>query len=484
MTEPSQASSAGSPALMEDLPVELVTAIDDYAQRDASIQKRIETHPPQSILLREGEVNSSLFVVLDGQYALFKVRADGTDVQVSVHGAGDLLGVNSYATRKRSFCSARALTEMRCLRLDETFLLKLPERNPGIARLIDRLIAVNLASRYRKAVRLQLELAEANQELTETRNLLIHREKLATLGQLVAGLAHELNNPVAAMLRECDHLNTTLETLLPRVFENPEWHDFLEAGRKAGALAGSVDRKILDALEHRFSGLGRGVLRRIARLPEGLRERFLKSVHQGAALSGESSAMLDAFDVGLLLHALQISAQQVNHLVEGLKRYSRPANSNPEVVNLGESISNSLIILGNLTKSHSVELQIEENLFVNARAGDLGQIWTNLIKNACEAMRDSGVLRIEAFQQGDRHIVKIIDHGSGIPAALYEKVFEINFTTKTGAEHFGLGLGLSITKSLITSLKGELAIENTVGGGATFIVTIPAGAPLVGAQKR
>jgi signal transduction histidine kinase len=117
--------------------------------------------------------------------------------------------------------------------------------------------------------------------------------------------------------------------------------------------------------------------------------------------------------------------------------------------------------------------ELAVGLTVSARATSLTQIWTNLIKNACEAMDDHGVLRVRAFRSGDHAVVEISDNGPGIPEDLRKKIFDVNFTTKTGGENFGLGLGLSITGSLVKENDGILELTDTPGGGCTFRVKFP-----------
>lgn len=456
--------------LVIDSPECLVSSIEKLAATDAGLRARIEEHAPGAVLLREGEENRSLFVVLKGQVALSKSTGIN-DSEVSRHGPGDLLGIHSYAAKKQSFCTARVMENCSCLRLDAALVQRLPEAFPRLWVLIDRLIVANLAKRYRNAVRLQLELSAANRELTETRNRLVHQEKLATLGQLVAGLAHELNNPVSSMLRAREHLGVALESLLSHL-QGPEgWRDFWEAGIQSPELTNSESRQVLSALESKHPGVPRSLLRRIASLPTGLREALVKKM--SASDPGANTVrLMEVFDTARLLRALGVGAEQVTHLVEGLKNYARPGRSGVEKVDLRESTQNAMIILSNLLRRHRVDCEVPAGICVLAKPGDLGQIWTNLIKNACEAMRENGELRIEAEKRDGFARVRVIDHGPGVPEFLRARIFEINYTTKTG-ENFGLGLGLSITTGLIAEMGGRLDLSTTPGGGATFEVTLP-----------
>jgi signal transduction histidine kinase len=183
---------------------------------------------------------------------------------------------------------------------------------------------------------------------------------------------------------------------------------------------------------------------------------------------------LTGFECAQWLHAQGLAAAQVAHLVASLKSYVRPDSAGPSRVNLAESITGVLTMLGHELKPHQLETELDPSLHVHAPPGDLWQIWTNLIQNACDALPPSGRLEITTRAKDHHQVeVAVIDHGPGVPAALRERIFDLNFTTKTGDEHFGLGLGLGITQSLVTQHGGRIWLSDTPGGGATFTVSLP-----------
>jgi signal transduction histidine kinase len=182
------------------------------------------------------------------------------------------------------------------------------------------------------------------------------------------------------------------------------------------------------------------------------------------------------FKSAQLLHTQGLAAHQVTHLVAGLKSYTRPTAAGPGRLDLAAGLTGVLTLLGHPLKPHQVTTDLAPGLFVEATPGDLFQIWTNLLQNALDALGPTpNRLEITARPVGAHEVaVSIIDHGPGVPADLRDRIFDLNFTTKTGAENFGLGIGLTLTQGLITPWGGHLTLTETPGGGATFTVTLPA----------
>ncbi len=461
------------PDHVSDPAAALADRLRHLAETEPALRLYVRDHAPGDELLREGVPNDSLYALLQGEIALFKKTAGPEPIRVSTHGPGDLLGVHSISTGRPAFTTARVLTPLRCLRLDTVALADLPASHPEFHQLLQELITANLAGRYRSAVRLQLHLAEANAELTETRNQLVHQEKMAVLGQLVAGLAHELNNPAAALARQRDHLADTLVGLFGCALP-AGWLDYWQAGETAPPAASDpAARARLEKLDTQRPALPRPLQRRLAALPEPLAAALLPP-RDAAELAPDAATRLAVFETAHLLHAQQAAAAQISHLVASLKNYARPGSAGPERVNLRANLENTLLILGSSLEHTDVSTALEPDLEVHARGGDLSQVWTNLVRNAAEAMGPGGKLEISARRLSPAEVeVCIIDHGPGIPPALRDRVFELNFTTKTGRENFGLGLGLSITRTLVAQHGGHLAVRDTPGGGATFAVRLP-----------
>ena len=442
------------------------------AETDPEMVTHLITYGPGDVLLTEGTPNDTLFVILEGDVTLYKASDDGSPpLQLSTLVAGDLLGVNSVVSRHLSFSTGRANGFLRCLELDGPTLDSLPAIHPEFHRLLQYLTTATLAARSRSSVHLQLRLAAANQELTETRNQLVHQEKMAVLGQLSAGLAHELNNPAAALIRQRDHLETAIEEWLTAGNDAGD-RDFWDAGLRAVSIGSPEARAQAQLLETAHPQLPRALLRRLAAMPADLWPRILAAATASALLPG-GDRRLAIFETSLLLQSQFVAATQICHLVAGLKNYAHPSNDKPAPVNLGESINQVLVILAHLLKHVPLETEIDASLEVLGRGGDLNQVWTNLIRNAHAAEPGSPIRVVAERVTATLAVVRIIDHGPGVPDSLRERVFDLNFTSKTGKENFGLGLGLPISQGIILTHGGRIEISKTPGGGATFSVYLP-----------
>lgn len=464
---PSGSDGEKTPAIIEN--------IASLAARSTWIASRVRSLETGEVLLREGQPNDSLFVVLEGGIELLKSGENERSYRVSAHGKGELLGVNSSATGKASFCTARALAPSTCLALSAEDLRALPNSHPSLNELIESLIVANLAGRYRSAVRLQIELQRTNERLQETRDRLVQQEKMAVLGQLVAGVAHELNNPSAALLRQAEFLESTLPAIFQssfQAFDSLPWHEFWKAGQHTAPAAAQTTSRRMEEILARQPNMPRSLARRWSAIPPQLFQ-----VAEKIRSPENRELLLQIFESAFFLHVQKIAARQIGHIVASLKNYARPGSSEPESVLLRESLENALALCGNLLRQHPLELDLSSNARVLARPGDLQQIWTNLIKNACEAMPDGLPLGIRISEhdtpEQSQVAVEIIDHGPGIPPELRDTVFELNFTTKTGAAQFGLGLGLGISSSLASQMGGTIEIRDTPGGGATLVVILP-----------
>ncbi len=465
MADPLNRNSAPAPTL--------AARLRHLAETDPDLVSHLISYEPGDVLLTEGTPNDKLFVLLQGEVTLYKANDDGSPpLALSTLVPGDLLGVNSVVTRHLSFSTGRATSMLRCLRLDGPTLDSLPDIHPEFHQLLQHLITANLADRYRSSVQLQLRLARANQELTETRNQLVLQEKMAVLGQLSAGLAHELNNPAAALLRQRDHLETTLNAWL---ISNNDSCDrpFWDAGSHAIPIGSPEARAQAEQLESDHPRLPRALLRRLAAMPAELWPQLLPTANATELLPG-GDRRLAIFETALLLNSQHVAATQICHLVTGLKDYARPTGGKTGHVNLRESINQVLVILAHLLKHIPLETEIDPDLEVYGRSGDLHQVWTNLIRNAYAA-KPGSPLEITAQRDSPHEaVVRIIDHGPGVPPSLRETVFDLNFTSKTGNENFGLGLGLPISQGIIATHGGRIEISDTPGGGATFSIYLPA----------
>lgn len=276
-----------------------------------------------------------------------------------------------------------------------------------------------------KRVTEQLERQNADLETMVARRTkeLLHSEKMASLGTLAAGVAHEINNPMGYILSNLQILK--------------EYHQQIEL--------------ILNQLL---------LLKNEARLPEELINfdwRELEYINQ---------------DLQPLINASIDGGIKVSNIVTGLKGFAHPSDRTKEPTNLYEIIQAAVNITHNEIKHRSeLELACDNDLLINANSSELTQVFVNLLINASQAIIKDGKIKITSETVDDYVIIGVSDNGVGIPQDTLNHLFEPFFTTKKVGQ--GTGLGLSISLGIIENHKGSITVESTEGVGTSFFIKLP-----------
>lgn len=332
-----------------------------------------------------------------------------------------------------------------------------------------------------------LEVAYLNQEV-----MLRQSEKLATLGTLTAGIAHELNNPAAATRRAADQLRdafahledahlrlgtvtlTSTGQALLRSLEQqgreravrPGDLDVLARSDREAAVEEWLDeRGIADPWRLAPSLVGQGLD------PSALTQ--LATALQGEALNAVLAWAASVFSVYTLLHEVGQGSARVAEVVGALKSYSHLGQAPVQTVDLHEGLDNTLVILrGKLKTGINVRRDYGADVpQVTAYGSELNQVWTNLLDNAAEAMGGKGEITIRTRRHGDWAVVEIQDNGPGIPEEIQPKIFDPFFTTKAPGK--GTGLGLSTSYAIVTQKHlGEFRVASRPGF-TCFTVKLP-----------
>ncbi len=462
----------------------LLAALREEAQKSGHWRGKIQHHAAGDVLLHEHDRNDTLHVILSGAVELRKFSTDGDGVTVDLLEPGSLLGLISVSTGEPVMTTARAVKDVELLIIGRDELDSLGESDPAMKSVIDPLIIRNLAERYRRLVGSNLEihrlaqalksektqLAETISDLNTTRMALISREKMATLGQLVAGVAHELNNPAASMQHSLEALASSLRTTLQQV--DPAWANIFDAGLSRQKIDSTRQRERMENLVSEHPEIPRPVIRKLSHMPVEDCDQLLESAAND--LPALESA-LEIFESGNAVRGIRVAADRIVRLVKSLKSHSRDGRDEWETADVAEGIRDTLIVLAKPLRGISVETHLEGLPHIRCRPGALNQVWTNLVVNAAQAMNGNGTLRITAQSNDGTLSVRIEDSGPGIAPEHMLNLFTTNFTTKSGPASFGLGLGLSIAQEIVSQHNGTISAgqANADLGGAAFEVTLP-----------
>jgi signal transduction histidine kinase len=397
------------------------------------------------LLIVEGDEADALYVVLDGELEVTK-RSGTSDIPLARVGPGALQGEIAALEGGRRLASVRAVTAAEVLRIPVEAVRALLSAGPDVALAVIRTAVGRLRS---------LEAA------------LREQEKLAALGTLAAGLAHELNNPAAAALRSV----SALERAVAAAEANPRPTPPPRPPADAAAPRSALERADRIAAIERLTGSSEAAsaLVEAGWTPESL-----------AGVPAETLPWLAAdASVHQVLGELELAISRISEIVTAVKGYAYLDQAPVQRVDVREGLEQTLVILRHRLRDVEVRRQIADDLpEIEAYGSELNQVWTNLIDNAIDAMDGRGTLTVRAEPEpGPEGVgvrVTIADSGSGIPADVRPRLFEPFFTTKEPGR--GTGLGLHISHGVIARHGGRIEVESRPGD-TRFVVSLP---PTVG----
>ncbi len=470
------------------------TDLSDDEVEDAMIEEidRALNHPERvvypagTILLEEDQTVDGIRIVMDGRVRLFR-HVEGHDVIFHSRTAGRIVGLSAMALRRPAAFTAQAVTELTAIPVSFDQLDTALQRSPTLSvHLVDVLVR-SLARRNLRTVEQRVhidrlarelaverdQLANALARLEQAQTRLIESEKMATLGQLVAGVAHELNNPVAAIERGVDFLTEDVEQLSAAHPLSEVVLASLDRARNQAPLSTRQERDLWrdlgaelgdDSLAERLVGLGLRTPQDAGRLLDGLSP-------------GERDALLSEMEIyhrlGTSLRNVRSSAGRIASHVKSLRSYARADREKRTDVSIEEGLDESLMLLNH--KLGEIELARAYGSVppMIGYAGELNQVWTNLLSNAIQAMAGRGTLTVGTSAPDPSHVqATITDTGPGIAQDDLSRIFDLHFTTKEGRVEFGLGLGLTITRDIVERHHGVIDVDSRPGR-TSFRVTMP-----------
>lgn len=421
------------------------------------------TLDPDTVVVAEGAKGDAVFVVVEGELSVSK-RAGDRDVSLSVCKSGEMIGELSVLQDLAVSATVRTVKTTRLLRLPGDGFLSLLD-DPAIARRLLHVVATRLAN---------------------TQAQLQQSEKLASLGTIAAGIAHELNNPAAALARATSNLSELLA----------RWEDLTltVAAESSGELARLHAVRTAQEPAHTLDPLSRGD--REDELADWLQAQGVAKPYElasGLVSAGFTSTTLadlfgpipaDAvahaaewFAVGAaitdLVSHVRDAAARISAVVKDVKGYSHLDQAARGPVQLAQQLHDTLALLSHKTpKGITVVRNFDPATpTVDGSAAELNQVWTNLIDNAIDAMGESGTLTLTTRGEGGFAVVEVSDDGSGIPDHVIEKIFDPFVTTKPVGS--GTGLGLYLARDIVMrGHSGDLSVHSSPAG-TTFTVRLP-----------
>ena len=418
------------------------------------------------VVFRQDDTSDAMFVIIEG---VLQARGElGGETVVFPLQSGSVTGLLPFSRMKQYTVGLKVLSDAKILRFAAAQFPELVQKMPELTQ---RLVGL-MSDRIRETTRREQQ-----------------RDRLASLGKLSAGLAHELNNPASAAKRATSQLREVLTKIRDASHELGS-RDLTAAQRAEIEKLETAfvqmnepppEPLALSDLEEQIDSLlrshGQSDLWQLAAdlarknvKPEALESLFatLDAETARAALVRIAASV----EVATLLNEIESGTSRISDLVRAIKEYTYMDQTPLQNVDIVKSLETTLTILNHKLK-HGVTVERDYQkipLLVNSFGSELNQVWTNIIDNAIDAMHGEGKLKIRTYRDDDCVVVAITDNGPGIPADVKAHIFEPFFTTKGVGQ--GTGLGLDTAQRIVKKHRGNIQV-NSVPGQTCFEVWLP-----------
>ena len=410
-------------------------------------------------LVAEGEKSCYFYALIEGEVRITRTY-DRQTVLLKVSKPGNYFGEIMLLLNTPSLSEVRVTKAARLFRLDEAGFWRMMTECQSIGR--------------------EVFMAAATR-LRNVEGYTQQREKLASLGTMAAGLAHELNNPAAAASRAAAHLGEIANKAqailcrLSRSLEPESWQHLLNAELNATGTILEPPRLDHLARSDREDAVAQWLQDRGVESAWDLAPTFVTAGLDTETLGkvvgclpekiqADALAWFEArLGIRLLVNQVEQSTGRISELVKAIKSYTYMDQAPFQEIDIHEGIENTLTMLKYKLRNVTVEREFDRTIpRITAHGSELNQVWTNLIDNAIDAVNGSGKICVGTCRDFDHIVVEIVDNGVGIPPDVQSRMFEPFFTTKGVGS--GTGLGLVISNSIVANRHGgEIEFESKPG---------------------
>jgi C4-dicarboxylate-specific signal transduction histidine kinase len=445
----------------------LVETVDIRWLREAyfsDLEKRIHLKAGETLLEPETH-NQRLYLILKGSLVGCIEDESGESFEIFRSTTGMFVGVYSYFSHShRSYSTVRAEMDSVLAYLEPDTPAVKDEQGRTFA---EHFLPVIVNEIYIRQLFAQ-KVSQANQIAMKH---LYQAEKMATLGQLAAGLAHELNNAIGVIQRKTDWLASRLKVYLQEKDTRNMFPYFQRGFQKGQWLSSAEIRQRKRGLEKQLN-LAPALAKKLAKA--GITEPEIRQ------LKGSLDETLERvnyyYETGVAMHDISLAANHAAHVVRSVKELGTAQRGGVQFVDLNHTLHEALSLIKKLLSKVEVRLDLQDLPLVRVNAGDFVQIWVNILKNAVEAMAQvhdrQSLLDIRSGLDTRGIFFTLTDNGPGISPNIIDRIFQPDVTTKVQGLSFGLGLGLSIVKKMIEGYGGTISVKSKPGK-TTFTIRIP-----------
>jgi signal transduction histidine kinase len=446
-----------------------VTAFADLPEDQIAwfLSQSQELHlKPGQAYTRQGDPADAMFVILEGQIEI-RGEIGGETVAFTID-AGNVTGALPFSRMKQFTVGGRAVVDTRLLKFPAALFPDLVQKMPELAK---HLVGL-MADRIRETTRMEQQ-----------------RDRLAGLGKLSAGLAHELNNPASAAKRAASQLRDILKKIKDASLElgrknlTPAQKSEIEKLETAFTQHDDPppDPLTMSDLEEQVDSLlrshGQNDLWQLAAdlARKNVKPEVLESLFAALDAGTARAALVRiaaSVEIANLLNEIESSTSRISDLVGAIKEYTHMDQAPVQNVDIVKSLETTLTIMNHKLKRGVVVQRDYQRipLLVNSFGSELNQVWTNIIDNAIDAMGGKGELRVRTYRDDNCVVVEIGDNGPGISPEVEAHMFEPFFTTKGVGE--GTGLGLDTVQRIVRKHRGNIQVDSKPGD-TRFQVWLP-----------